>query len=1140
MERSDPKKTSLSAEKSATVKSAAVRTAAAVTAVFCLAVLLLLFFPRTASGEVPLIQEGRMSVRSFLAEGDETGSSDQPGNEEPEDYPETLTEVLYAGLAAGEPEIILSDFAIDPNQLRGAMQELINSRPELFFVSGKYTYRHSLNVVISIKPDYLYTGDELAEKQAEYESLLDALLARIPAEASDFEKVLAVNDLLCLGYSYEEEPDVFDAYHFLKDKKGVCQSYTLTATALFNRLGIESAYAQSEAMNHIWNLICLDGNWYHLDITWNDPTPDAFGRASHKNFLLNDADITSTRHYDWTVSGEIAVSADSYAIPFRQTVYPVYPFGGCYYYQNDGEIVRQDAETEEITFPFPIRSVDGIASNGEFLFVSSEGILYSIRIPEEEIIPLMTASVPGGIYGTNGEVVYSDGSSVTLSPSLPSTEYAVLLYRDGTFLGTFTDSQSAFQAIEKDSRETAEYLLRVKLDGGFIPLTKDTVLPENRTLVFADSILPVSGAYETDVSFTMRNSLLYPKTDDASLTVNGNLQIEASAPVLSIPITASSVSLTASDGSITMNAALSAGTLRTSGTLFMNAPVSAGLLTAEGETVLEIGERAVLSIGSVTCPDLTVIPYSTDNRFNGFSLGKDDACGSLTVRLRSLPPLGSLVIPSDENIAENRSVTFLLDDTDLTPLFAYDKMESGLVRRLDTWLEIDGTTLLRCVSVSDSCTAFVPEGVTAIADYAFADVPGLSLIYLPDTVTDLGYFPFGFTRDESGEMVRSDTVTVFAQSGSVGAAFAAANGFPCREYFTASVSGYSGVFFLEGGTVRLTGYQAANRSTVMIPTVLSLGGDSYTVASLSDTLFGTAEKLNVFTRLAPSLVPAVWEESHSVYAGNHWHTLTVVLDGAVLSYPVPADESPAKYLPAQSRPDRGNIRYLFRGYDLDGDGDPDDIPDVLEADTTAAAVFEEHDKPDSFNVLFLLPDGSLYYSETVKAGDPIGLPGDDETPEIPEWEEGAVFTGWCGYLPGMTADEDKVFTAGFLTEENETLLTSPVLSIEEGILLLPAPMTREELLCCFDQKEGVDLGKRGAATGETVRYRDVTLTILLPGDLNGDGTVSVTDYLILRSDLIGKRESEGITRAAADMNEDGNITVTDLLRVGAIILGKIA
>ena len=1108
----------------------------AVAAVFllCFAALSLLFLPRSSSGEIALIQEGRMSVRSFLAVENETGSSDPAPV--PSGYPKGVSEALLNGFLECSAEIGLTDFSIDADQLRDAMQDLINSRPELFYVSGKYTYRHTLNTVVSIKPEYLFTGDELAGKQAEYEEMLNALLLRIDPAASEADKVLAVNDLLCLGFSYEEEPGVFDAYHFLKDGKGVCQSYTLTATALFNRLGIESVYVQSEAMNHIWNLVRVDGNWYHLDITWNDPTPDVFGKASHKNFLLNDADIAAARHYNWSIAGDIPAAETSYPVPFRQISCPVYSFGGCYYYLNDGEIARQDAENGEITFPFPIHEAEGLASNGEFLIVSSGNILYSVRVPEEEIIPLMAAAVPGGIWGMQGTVIFSDGSSVRISPSLPSTEYALHLYRDSVFLGTFSDAESAFSRIASDPHENAGFLLRTKLSGGLIPLSEETVLPENRNLVFADSTLSVFGAFETASSLTLARSVLYPGSADASFTVSGELRIDASSFTFSLPVSASRLSVFAPDGSVTINGSVTADELRTGGTVRLGAAVSAGLLDMDAGSVLVIGERGYLSVGSLTCPDLTVIPYSYDNLFHGFSLDASDSLGSLLIRLNSLPPLGPTVLPAEKNVSKDllSGITFLWNDTDLTPLFSYDTEMNGLVRHLDTWLEVEGTRLIRCVSVSENCEAYVPEGVTSIADYAFSDVSGQLLIYLPDTVTDLGYFPFGFYRDESGEMLRSEAVEVFAPAGSVGASFALANGFSCHEYFSASVSGYTGVFFLEGNAVRLTGYPCSDGSTVIIPASFSLGSNEFSVVSLSEDLFGSAKSLKIFTHLDSSLVPSVWQESHTVNTGDRWHTLTVLIDGAVLAYPVPSGESPAKWLTAQEKPDRGNVRYLFRGYDTDGDGEPDDIPDVLEADMTAEAIFEKHDKDDSFNILFLLPDGTLFFSETVKAGEPIGTPG------IPEWEDGAVFTGWCGYLPDMTVKEDTTFVAGFLTEENEALLTSPLLKIEDGYLFLGRAMTPEELFSCLEQKEGVVLGEHGVVTGETVRYRDVVLTVILQGDLNGDGSVSVTDYLILRSDLIGKRKSEGTMFSASDMNGDGRITVTDLLCVGAIILGKSA
>ena len=69
-------------------------------------------------------------------------------------------------------------------------------------------------------------------------------------------------------------------------------------------LGITSTAATSDAMNHTWNMVYLDGAWYHIDVTWNDPTgPDMPYRARHFYFLVSDSAMTASRgHYDWEAS----------------------------------------------------------------------------------------------------------------------------------------------------------------------------------------------------------------------------------------------------------------------------------------------------------------------------------------------------------------------------------------------------------------------------------------------------------------------------------------------------------------------------------------------------------------------------------------------------------------------------------------------------------------------------------------------------------------------------------------------------------------------------------------------------------------------------------------------------------------------
>ena len=59
-------------------------------------------------------------------------------------------------------------------------------------------------------------------------------------------------------------------------------------------------------MNHIWNLVEIDGSYYHVDATFDDPTPDRLGFVSHKYFLLSDSAIKTSAdisvHYGFKTS----------------------------------------------------------------------------------------------------------------------------------------------------------------------------------------------------------------------------------------------------------------------------------------------------------------------------------------------------------------------------------------------------------------------------------------------------------------------------------------------------------------------------------------------------------------------------------------------------------------------------------------------------------------------------------------------------------------------------------------------------------------------------------------------------------------------------------------------------------------------
>lgn len=57
------------------------------------------------------------------------------------------------------------------------------------------------------------------------------------------------------------------------------------------------------------------------------------------------------------------------------------------------------------------------------------------------------------------------------------------------------------------------------------------------------------------------------------------------------------------------------------------------------------------------------------------------------------------------------------------------------------------------------------------------------------------------------------------------------------------------------------------------------------------------------------------------------------------------------------------------------------------------------------------------------------------------------------------------------------------------------------------------------------------------GDVNDDGLISITDYTLVRLDILGLKELEQTARIASDINGDGKISITDYTLIRLNILG---
>lgn len=74
------------------------------------------------------------------------------------------------------------------------------------------------------------------------------------------------------------------AYGVLIEGYGICSGYSDAMKIFLDRFNVVNYKINNE--EHIWNLVQLNGKWYHLDLTWDDPISDK--NITRDNYFLID------------------------------------------------------------------------------------------------------------------------------------------------------------------------------------------------------------------------------------------------------------------------------------------------------------------------------------------------------------------------------------------------------------------------------------------------------------------------------------------------------------------------------------------------------------------------------------------------------------------------------------------------------------------------------------------------------------------------------------------------------------------------------------------------------------------------------------------------------------------------------------
>ncbi|QYR22821.1 hypothetical protein KZ483_07755 [Paenibacillus sp. sptzw28] len=179
------------------------------------------------------------------------------------------------------------------------LKEVFAADDYIAYIVDSYIYTiRTWGSTADIKVSVQYR-ESAAENKKVQEKVSAVLFTIIKPSMSQRDKIKAIHDWIVMNVAYDQSLERYTAYDAVKSGQAVCQGYSLLMYRMLETAGIESRIIEGSVSSgsHVWNLVRLGSEWYHLDATWDDPTPDRPGAVSYNYFLKSDKQMQVD--HDW-------------------------------------------------------------------------------------------------------------------------------------------------------------------------------------------------------------------------------------------------------------------------------------------------------------------------------------------------------------------------------------------------------------------------------------------------------------------------------------------------------------------------------------------------------------------------------------------------------------------------------------------------------------------------------------------------------------------------------------------------------------------------------------------------------------------------------------------------------------------------
>lgn len=189
---------------------------------------------------------------------------------------------------------------LNDTELDDVYEAILYDNTDMFFLKETCsTYKVSGKTYFY--PEYTMSIEKYRSQMKALEEKESEILPYLKGE-NDYQTELNIHNYVISNCNYSEGVTTVSSspYGCLVVGKASCEGYSKAIKRLLDRCGIENYFAMGETQDesdqyvgHLWNIVKINGEFYHLDATWNDNNNDN-EKLTYSYFNINDELIQKT------------------------------------------------------------------------------------------------------------------------------------------------------------------------------------------------------------------------------------------------------------------------------------------------------------------------------------------------------------------------------------------------------------------------------------------------------------------------------------------------------------------------------------------------------------------------------------------------------------------------------------------------------------------------------------------------------------------------------------------------------------------------------------------------------------------------------------------------------------------------------